>query len=163
VQIPRAIAIRNRRSRLTANTTGNNNTALGYSALGLNTTASQSVAVGYLALARSTAGQTTAVGTLAGAALTTGTGNTAIGFNTLSTETEETNTVLGISFGQIQWRNCQQCVCYEALFNCTTGLNNTALGDFTLTALNREPEYVAVGHAALMDFNSTLITVIIPQ
>jgi len=81
---------------LNANTTGADNTAVGYGVLNANTTGAGSVGVGRNALfAATTGGQNTVLGYQAGNSITTGTGNVLIGYD-VDTPAATTNNHLNI-------------------------------------------------------------------
>ena len=78
---------------LNANTTGQNNTAIGQSALNLNVTGSDNTAIGFSALSVSTVSQLTAVGSGALQNNTTGIDNVAIGYQALNGITTGLNNI----------------------------------------------------------------------
>jgi hypothetical protein len=118
---------------LTGNTTGVNNTAIGYWALSGNTTGSFNSACGYLALSgNTTGGGNTATGyqALFSPFGTTAALNTATGFYALRNITEGSfNTATG-SLALLENSTGGYNTAYglEALYLNTTGDNNTALG-----------------------------------
>jgi hypothetical protein len=105
---------------LFSNTTGINNTALGWGTLGSNTTGSGNTSVGFQALSsNTTGGANIAIGSQTLHSNQTGFSNTAVGENAMSLNTVgRGNTALGS----------------EALAANTTGNNNIAIGD--LAAVN---------------------------
>jgi len=118
-------------------TTGDNNIAVGRSALGANTTGDSNTAIGTFALdAATTANNNTAVGYGALTANTTAQNNTAIGHNCL--DANETGDDL-VGVGQ------------AVLSANTTGSRNTGVGRQALTANTTGENNTAVGQAAAMD------------
>jgi len=110
------------------NTSGNGNTAIGSSAsrdnvIGINTTA-----VGYSALMLNTASNNSAFGYTALSSNTSGTLNTALGYGSLSTNSSgNNNTGVGSNSMQFATGTDNTSVGYFSLRN-STGNNNTALG-----------------------------------
>jgi hypothetical protein len=124
---------------LAANTTGIQNTAIGFQTLKLNTTGGASVAVGYGALnVNTTGGRNTAIGQFSLQASTTVSDNTAVGYQSMYSNT----TGDGQAFGAY------------ALYSQTTGSNNTAVGATTLYANTTGVNNAGVGLASLR-FNTT--------
>jgi len=120
---------------LAVNTTGTDNTALGYNALAANATGtSNNTAIGSSALAVNTTGTfNVAVGKGALAANTTGVHNIAVGYNSLVVNTTGAdNTVLG----------------YNALVANTTGVQNTAIGSGVGAAITTGTNNIIVGYNA---------------
>ena len=105
---------------------GNNNVAVGTSALATNTTGSASTAVGYGALtSQTTPGVNSAFGNLAGTALTTATDNTLVGYQAgVSNLTGDDNTFIGDNAGYY-----------------VTAAQNTALGSGANTASGAPAAY----------------------
>ena len=116
---------------MAANTTGNNNTALGTSALNQNTTGSSNISIGYQSLyANTTGGNNTSIGYLSSQQNTTGAGNTAIGYNSLNLNTTGGNNV-AIGNSALSYNttaNNNTAVGVSSLNANTTGTQNTALG-----------------------------------
>jgi hypothetical protein len=121
------------------NTTGNNNVAVGLSALACNVAGDQSVAIGSEALRnQNPVGNAdmnnVAVGYQAALCTTTGVQNTAVGASALQLNTTgQTNTSVGAS----------------SMLANTTGSNNTAIGDSSLRANTTGATNTAVGVQAL--------------
>jgi hypothetical protein len=105
---------------------GNNNVAVGTSALATNTTGSASTAVGYGALtSQTTPGVNSAFGNFAGTALTTATDNTLVGYQAgVSNLTGDDNTFIGDNAGYY-----------------VTAAQNTALGSGANTASGAPAAY----------------------
>jgi hypothetical protein len=101
------------------NTTGSNNTAMGYQALLANTTASSNTAVGYQAGYSNTTGQLTAIGYQAGYSNTTGIQSTFVGYQAGLNTTGTANTFIGAGTSA------------AAGYYVTTGTKNTILGGYT--------------------------------
>jgi hypothetical protein len=119
---------------LTANTTGINNTAVGYQALASNTIGSGSAAFGHQALRNNTTGNfNVAMGALALTANTSGTNNTTIGYNAGSAVTTGTNlTIIG----------------FNAAASSATATNEITLGNASITTLRCQVTTIT----ALSDF-----------
>jgi hypothetical protein len=88
------------------NTTGSENTAVGYSALELNTTGSKNTGVGFKALEVTTGSDNTAIGNGSGALITTGSNNTILGMYTgnqdgLDIRTSSNNIVMSDGDGNV--------------------------------------------------------------
>ena len=117
------------------NTTGPDNTAIGFGALATNTTGSFNTAVGFETLLSNSVGvSNTAIGWNALAGNTNGAANTAIGLNALVANTTGSgNTAVGGS----------------ALLHNANGANNTAIGPFALQENTSGVENTAVGDSAL--------------
>jgi hypothetical protein len=116
---------------LRLNTTGSNNTALGYRTLDVNTTGGNNIAVGQFALGNNTtASQNTAVGYQALYSNTTSTGNTAVGYLSLDANTTgAVNTAVGSgSGGNLTTGNFNVFVGHQAGLAVTTGSDNTFVG-----------------------------------
>jgi hypothetical protein len=135
-----------------ANTTGNQNTAVGAAVLQTNTTGIQNTATGALALRSNTTGsQNTATGTGALDVNTTGAGNTATGSTALSFNTTGfNNTASGASALQRNTTGARNtAVGTVAMANNTLGEANTAVG---MNAMNRNTsgmQNTAIGYVAL--------------
>jgi len=118
-----------------SNSTGNQNTAIGYNALYTNTTGSGNVAVGENALSLSTtASNNVAIGDEALGANTTGTQNTAVGKDALTNAngTHHYNTAVG----------------YGALGTQTTATRNTAMGRLAAQVLTTGDNNTCIGEQA---------------
>ena len=115
---------------LTANTTGSQNTALGYRALASNETADSNTAVGDGCLDLNTTGNTnTAVGADALDANTTGNGNTAVGDDCLGKNTTGIyNTAVGANAGAQVIGNNNTFMGFYSGKDSDSGSNNTAFG-----------------------------------
>jgi len=120
---------------LRVNTTGANNTAIGFLTLDANTTATGNTAVGQAAMGATTTGaNNTAVGIGSLGANVTGASNTAIGKEALNANTSGGNNTAGG---------------FEALTKNTTGESNTAFGRDALYNNTTADNNVAVGQSAL--------------
>jgi hypothetical protein len=125
----------------TANTTGGANVAIGVDALKANTTASNNTVVGYqAALVQNTAG-TTAVGYQAGVALTSGSDNVFIGLAAgQTTTTGSTNT----------------CVGRDARTNAATDSNEVVIGGgFPFTGKGSNTAYIGGSSGAYNQANNS--------
>jgi hypothetical protein len=118
-----------------ANTTGQNNNALGLNALGANTTGSQNVAIGGSAVgsarrANTTGNDNVAVGCISQFDTTTGSNNTSIGTRALQgNTTADNNTAVGHSALQANTTGASNVgVGYLSGVNQTTGSTNTFIG-----------------------------------
>jgi hypothetical protein len=132
------------------NTTGVNNTLIGYRAGKANTTGTDNTVVGWQAYASGTTGIANSVfGRSAGAVMTTAGYNSAFGSNSYG----GTTGILNSAFG---WNSLNQATtAYEntgmgarALQQITTGHSNTAAGYGAIENLNTANNNVAVGHSA---------------
>ncbi|HEX4774984.1 MAG TPA: hypothetical protein VH234_05715 [Candidatus Saccharimonadales bacterium] len=112
------------------NTTGLNNTGLGYKTLQLNTIGTNATAVGAQALQANTTGNSiTAVGFQALSSNTTGSANTSVGALSLSSNTiGGSNTAVGFQSLTHTTGSTNTAVGYQSLATNTTGSNNVALG-----------------------------------
>jgi hypothetical protein len=142
------------------NTTGSDNTAIGFVALALNTTGRDNTALGGSALSsNTTGGGNTAVGSQALNFSSTGYFNTATGevaltFNT----TGNGNTANG------NWAlfhnttgNYNMAAGYSALYNNTTGSNNIAIGnDAAMNVANSNSNNIHIGTQGLSADNGTI-------
>jgi hypothetical protein len=116
---------------LNVNTTGSRNTAIGWQTLAVNTYGFLNVAMGYQALISNTTGsENTVVGASAATAITTGTNNTAIGYSALSSNsTGGSNTAIGQNALQLVTSGgSNTAVGLDALQNIATNSSNTAVG-----------------------------------
>jgi len=110
---------------------GNNNTAIGDSALITLNTGNNNTAFGNVALTSLTTGaNNTAIGNIALTSLTTGVNNTAIGHNTLNSETTGSqNIAVGVlSLNSLTQGNINTAVGYASLNTSTLDNGNTAIG-----------------------------------
>jgi trimeric autotransporter adhesin len=125
------------------NNTGEDNTAVGYSALSANTTGTHNTAMGAYALVNNTTGNhNTAIGVSALASLTggLGEGNTAVGSNALNgTKASKYNTAIG----------------YFAGWFLDLGWNNTMIGALTSGSFHGQYNMVAIGQGTICPDNST--------
>jgi hypothetical protein len=148
---------------MNVNTTGSNNTALGSSALLSNNIGGLNTAVGYGALNRNTSGNNnTAVGVEALVTNNTGYENTAVGRSALATNsTGYANTALGVyalnastvAFGNV-------AVGHFAAAQNITGLNNVAVGISALNANQSGGENVVIGGFAQQSNSVNQVTAI---
>ena len=114
-----------------SNTTGDNNTALGRSALYSNTTGSNNVAIGYNALYKNTSSGNVAIGSGTLSNATTGSSNIAIGFGTLNANTTgSVNIAIGSS----------------ALYRETTGTQNIAIGTYACNNVTSGSHKTCIGY-----------------
>jgi len=144
-------------------TSGSNNAALGYAALNSNTTASGNTAVGTTALYNNTTGvANTAIGYQA---MYSNTGNyqsTAVGYRALyNSNATLSSASYNDAFGCEALYSCTTGVgnvamgsfgyagSSSALWSCTTGGYNTAIGQGALRALSTGSSHTAVGNSAL--------------
>lgn len=157
---------------VTAGATGNDNVAIGFSALNGQytlTTAFSNVGIGSNALANITSGSANIAigvgsggamstglnnvlaGTASGAALTTSQGTVAIGHLALQTMTANTGTALGFSAGKNATGAAGTFVGNNAGLNIAAGGNNTALGSGALqgAAASAASFNLALGDGAL--------------
>ena len=120
---------------LDAITTGDDNVAIGYGALSALTTGSDNVAIGSFALdATQSADFNTAIGYQAGTAVTSGGGNVFIGYNAGEDWTEGGDSVL---------------IGYRAGANITTGNNIIFIGKNSGDGHDTEGENIGIGMGAL--------------
>jgi Chaperone of endosialidase len=109
---------------------GDRNTADGYSSLNANTSGSDNTAIGYYALVSNTANGNTATGSQTLRENITGTYNTATGYGALSANTADGNTANGVqALTSNQGGFYNTAVGYAALRDNTAGSYNTALGN----------------------------------
>jgi hypothetical protein len=140
---------------LIANTSGIENSALGYNTLGVNTAGSFNVAIGNDALAANNANYNTAVGPSVLTKNTSGAYNSAFGYNALSTNNLGVyNTAIGEGALASADANYNTAVGAAAMGLTNTGGYNTALG------CNAMPSgygnyNVAVGYSAAWDLSSS--------
>jgi hypothetical protein len=156
---------------LAVNTSGVNNTAIGYFSLNGNTTGSNNVGVGFGTLTNNTIGTgNLAIGTFALGANTTGSNNigfgtSALGINTTGAENvavgfealKSSTTASGnIAFGTYSMnRNTtgpyNSAIGYQTLYFNTIGANNVSVGYNSMVYNTTGSENVAVGHNALIN------------
>jgi len=135
---------------LMANTTANDNTAIGNSAMVSNTTGGNNVAVGRLALKdNTTAGDNVAIGDSALLSNTTGAANIAIGSQALDASTTADNNV---AIGRLALTNsngaANVAVGKEAMKEASSGANNTCLGKEAGYNISTGGMNVCIGHRA---------------
>ena len=139
-------------SALTKNTTGHENTALGYQAMLDNTTGDLCVAVGNNALANNTTGTAnTAVGYTAMLTVTTATNNTAVGHQAmLSTTSGDTSTALGSDSLKANTTGLSNTTGgYQSMFTNTEGSENAAFGKWALYSQTTASHNTGFGFSAL--------------
>tara|TARA_R110000744_G_scaffold149029_2_gene262122 strand:- start:1063 stop:2313 length:1251 start_codon:yes stop_codon:yes gene_type:complete len=144
-------------SALVANTTADNNTAVGYAALTANIDGHSNTAVGDTALDANTSGDSNvAIGRYALTANTTANANVAVGQSALGTNTTgASNVAVGTSaLGANTTAGSNTGVGYAALAANITGANNTAFGANSLLVNTTGLDNVAVG-ATTLDANTT--------
>jgi hypothetical protein len=116
-------------STLSNNTTGSNNTALGFQALRSNTTASNNTAVGYQALySNTTASRNTAVGYQAGYSVTTNLYNAYLGYGAGYGNTGDSNVGVGDGALGASGAAAACAAVGQGALGATTGNYNTAVG-----------------------------------
>jgi len=151
---------------------GNQNTAIGASALTANTTAGENTAVGYLAMgATTTGGANVAVGRYAmGEGVTTGNSNVAIGESSLRQNTSasnntavgksalqanttgENNTAFGFQSAASNTTGTRNVVMGKnAYYTATTGNDNVAIGEGAMYYNTTGSSNVAIGRSALVE------------
>ena len=136
---------------LNANTSGSNNTAVGYYALYANISGTDNTAVGAEALYSNTTGaNNTAVGYYALNANTSGINNTAIGFEALLDNTTGIgNTAVGYYALQVATAaNYNTAIGMYSAAAATTGAQNTAVGYYALKSLTVGTTNTCVGSLA---------------
>jgi hypothetical protein len=146
-------------SALNANSTGANNTAVGYQSL-LNNTANNNTAYGFSSLKANTSGtQNTGIGQSALFSTTTSSSNTAIGFTAMyNNTTGASNTAIGDNALQANTTaSYNTALGYQAGFTTTTGTGrNTLIGyysGYSLTTGN-DNTFVGVGAGNAMTTGS---------
>ena len=141
---------------LGANTTGNNNTATGFAALSSNTTGYQNTGTGYEALASNGTGyQNTADGFGALGGNSTGNFNTATGTGALNYNTGGSeNTADGAFALFYNTSSFNTATGYGSLYSNTTGFSNTANGINALGGNTTGNDNTAVGYQTL-EYNAT--------
>jgi hypothetical protein len=135
------------------NTTGLNNTFIGYQAGKDNTTGFQNTSVGSLALDANTTGYfNTAVGYSALGLNTIGVQNSALGKSALSKNTADANTAVGnAALQENTTGDSNTAVGNQSLFNNTTGSRNSTLGFQSMRNTTTGNDNIAVGYGALYD------------
>jgi hypothetical protein len=160
---------------LDANTTGTQNVALGYNALGAATTADNNTAVGYQALPAATTGtendafgqaslnalttgaSNVAVGSSAMFTSTTGSANVAVGRAALYSSTGDDNTAMGRSAGFYISTGAQNTLIGKSAASSgtndlTTGSNNIILGYNAAASSATVSNEVTVGNSSITKF-----------
>ena len=138
---------------LYSNTTGTNNTGLGYGSLNNNTTGSHNTAVGHISMLTNTTGaENTALGAYSLDANTTGTTNTAVGAHSLSANTTGSNNIaVGRDASEANTTGTGNVALgYDALTVNTTGSYNTAIGINALVGNTTASDNTVVGRNAGM-------------
>jgi hypothetical protein len=138
-----------------ANTTGTNNTAIGYNALNANVTGVENTAIGMQSMRLSTGSGGVAVGYASLYSNTSAQRNTALGYLSMfSTTTGDYNTAVGRSSLNFNTTGASNTVVgYTSGYNITTGSNNVAFGDSALFSNTTASGNTAVGYQA--GFNNT--------
>ena len=132
-------------SALTANTTGAENTAVGYRTQYVSS-GNQSASLGTYALYNNTASNNTAIGYSAmGNSAITGANNTGVGSSILNSLTSGTN---------------NSATGYQALLSNTTGTNNTGIGSGALRQNTTASNNTAVGYQAAYNNTTGIVTAI---
>jgi len=139
---------------LSSNSSGSNNTAIGSGAMSSGTgTFSDCTAIGYQALQHCVASGNTAIGAQALQACTSGTGNTAMGYQAgLSLTTATGNTAMGYQALTAVCGNNNTAGGFQALQNCT-GSANTGFGSSVMPSVTGNNN-TCCGHAALPSLTS---------
>jgi hypothetical protein len=141
------------------NTTGNNNTAVGYASLG-NNNASFNTALGANSLEQNTNGaNNTALGNRAMQQNTIGNFNTAVGFDALISATSaSSNTSVGYSSSIGTTTGSQNTALgYQANSQNTTGSNNTAIGYNAGVNSGALTNATAIGANAVVNSSNALV------
>ena len=129
-----------------SNTSGIENTSVGYQALFANTIGIGNTSIGFNSLLSNTTGErNTALGRSALSKNTTGFRNTAIGYEAAS------NNISGRSLIAIG---------VQSLFENTTGMNNTAIGFRALESNTTGSNNIAIGYQTMRQFSATDSTAI---
>jgi hypothetical protein len=149
---------------LESNTTGINNTGVGFNALNANTTAVSNTAVGYNALVLLTAaGNNTAIGDSAMATTTNSNNSVAVGYSAFNALTSGTHCVaVGASAGLVVTTGGSNTfIGFSCGIACTTGANNTALGTSAGTGITTGGSNVIIGTGAGGNITTTSNNIII--
>jgi hypothetical protein len=137
------------------NTTGVNNTFVGYRAGKTNTTGTNNTAVGWGADVGSAGDSNSTFGRSAGATISTGSYNSAFGGNSGGSTTGVLNSAFGwLSLNQATTAYENAGIGARALQQITTGHSNTAMGYAATQLLNTANNNVAVGHSAGLSVSS---------
>jgi hypothetical protein len=133
---------------LQANTSGNNNTAIGRAAATTNISAHEITAIGYKAL-YSTTVMSTAVGAYAGYTNSTGLGNSYFGWYAGKLNaTSAYNTYLGYYAGNANTGGSNTIVGSNAFVAAGAGVENTGVGNYTLAAVTSGNYNTALGYGS---------------
>jgi hypothetical protein len=157
----------------TALTTGDNNVAIGYTALDAEDAGSGNIAIGYRALSAqdgadnnlaigtdaglsiTSGGLNTLIGSYSGDALTLGQANVAVGYATLTTDVRGSNST-ALGYGALQNQTFSSAtdvyntaVGFKAGRDITTGLRNTLIGALAGDALTDADSNIALGTNSL--------------
>jgi hypothetical protein len=138
-------------SALSGSATGAQNVAIGREALNVNTSGENNVAVGYAALTSNSSGSNNvAIGRVSLLLNTTASDNTAVGYNALDANTTGgSNVALGSnSLGANTTASYNTAVGHLALFRSTTGSNQTAVGYNALAEITTGAQNTAIGWQA---------------
>jgi len=136
------------------NTSGSGirNTAIGYTALSTNTTADDNTALGFSALKLSTGVGNTALGASALDANTTGEENVAIGKDALGTnQTGVWSTAVGTEALKNSTNGANVAIGWQSMKTATSAASNVALGFSSLSTLSINGQNTAIGHEAIQD------------
>jgi len=139
---------------LAANTSGNQNTALGDSALVANTVGVRNTGIGYASLSNNTTGTwNTAVGAYAGDDTSTGSSNSFFGYDSGARNTSGTgNTAIGSSaLNANTTASYNTVVGFNAMVGSNTGNYNNAFGGSVLAANTSGTENNGFGYWALLN------------
>ncbi len=144
------------------NTTGYQNTALGFQSLDSNTTGYCNTAVGYTSLHKNTTGVfNTAVGSSSLRSNTTGFENTAIGVGTLINNTTGIgNTVVGSSSLQSNTTGSQNTVLgCNAGNNLSSGSNNTFIGNAAQPSSSSVSNEITLGNSSILAIRAQVTSI----
>jgi hypothetical protein len=138
------------------NTTGVNNTLVGYRAGKANTTGTDNTVIGWSACASNTTGIANSIfGRSSGATISTGSYNSAFGSNSGGGTTGVLNSAFGwLSLNQATTAYENTGMGARTLQQVTTGYANTAVGYAATQLLNTANSNVAVGHSAGLSISS---------
>ena len=143
------------------NTTGNDNTSIGYQSLYTNTTASFNTAIGSSSLYANTTGtNNTAIGHQSLNKNTIGKNNIGLGHQTLFNHLiNDNNIAIGTtSLYNNTTGNDNTAIGYQTLYNTTVGNNNVAIGNASLQNIITGTNNVGIGYGAgpSGDFTNTI-------
>lgn len=145
---------------LLSNTTGSNNTSIGYSSLSKNVSGAGLVAIGSLSQNSSNnVNNATTFGYQSLYSNTTG-GGSSVSFGTRSLLNLTTSPNINVvAFGNDTMVNCSvgynTCFGGFSLYNITTSINNTAFGFYSIYSNNVGSNDVAFGHQSGLNLNSS--------